>query len=154
MGIGMGLSIAIVLGLVGAFFCFRAGLRSMQIARRQASWPARRKLMTISRLYSGLAFLLIILVVAGPIVAYNNPNIFKTPATPPEPTRTEAPTETFTSTTAPTDTPVPTGTPTLTNTPAGTFTATRFQSRTPLPTDTRWPTLTPGHTPTKTPFPK
>lgn len=153
MGIGMGLIIAIVLGLVGAFFCYRAGLRAMQVARCQASWPERRKLMAVSWRYIGLAFLLIILVVAGPIFAYNNLNIFRAQVTRPEPTETEAPLKTFTNTTAPTDTPAPTGTPTPTNTLAGTFTATRVQNSTPIPAQTRWPTLTPSDTPTKTPIP-
>jgi len=148
--------IAIGLGLLGAFISYRAGLRSIQVARRQASWPERRRLMSAGWRYFGLAFLLIVLIIAVPGYVYNHPEVIQSMVTRPEPTGTNTPflistiTPASTITTASTDTSVPTDTPIPSETSAGTLTPTHAPSRTPLPTDTLWPTMTPTVTPTKT----
>jgi hypothetical protein len=45
MGSVTGLIIVIILGLLGAFFSYLAGVRSIQVGRRQASRLVRRRKM-------------------------------------------------------------------------------------------------------------
>ncbi len=65
MDVRTGLIIAILLALLGIYFGFRAGIRSLQRSRRQASWPARRQQVAAGRRYFGLAVLLILLSFVG-----------------------------------------------------------------------------------------
>ena len=64
MGIRTGLIIFILLGLVGAFFAFRAGIHSMQISRRQASWPERQRQRVAGSRFFGMAILVVLLDIA------------------------------------------------------------------------------------------
>ena len=157
MGIQTGLIIAIFLGLLGVFFSIRAGFRSIQSSRRQASWPERRRQVAAGQRYIGLAFVLLIASVAGVVILFTGNSaqlaeIF-TPAPTRERTATLAPSVTQTVTPFPTSTPVPTEPSTLTPTLKPTSTDTLFPSQTLLPTDTHWPTWTASVSPTATSTP-
>jgi hypothetical protein len=155
MGMRTGLIIFILLGLLGAFFSFRAGIHSLQLSRSQASWPERGRQRAAGWRYFGLSIILVLLAIACISFmitgAVANPLAAASPTPSPTWTGTQAPPE------PPTDTSIWTSAPTLTDTPAPT-TATPVQtstkplplSRTPSPSDTHWPTWTPSRTPTPT----
>ena len=69
MGSVTGLIIVIILGLLGAFFSYLAGVRSIQVGRRQASRLVRRRKMVIGWRFFGFSFLLIALIVVDSFFA-------------------------------------------------------------------------------------
>jgi len=151
------LIIFILLGLLGAFFSFRAGIHSFQVSRRRASWPERSRQRAAGWRYFGLTVFLVLMSIAcvSFIItgAVARPLIFARTSAPPSPTwtATEVPSETQTNTPVWTSTPVPTDTPIQTSTPVPTSTSTRVPTWTPIPSDTHWGTWTPSRTPTQTP---
>ena len=156
MGMRTGLIIAVLLALAGAFFAFRAGIHSMQVSRRKASWPERNRQRAAGWRYFGMTIVLILLSIA--CVSFMITGAVARLATPPSPTpapsatATITPTETQTIAYFPTNTPFPSDTALLLTTPTltGTTTFALPPSRTPLPTDTHWATWTPSRTPTST----
>jgi len=158
-----GLIIVIFLGLLGAFFAFRAGIHSLQISRREASWPERSRQRAAGSRYFGLSIILVLVSIACVSFlitgAITHPLILASATPSPTWTATLALPEAPTSTSIWTSAPVPTDTPTQTSVPVGTSTIKMVPSRTPLPTDTHWATWTPSKTPTgtstrtPTPFP-
>ena len=158
MSVQTGLIIAILLGLLGVFFSIRAGVHFIQVSRRQASWPERRKQMVASQRYFGLALILLVVVAAGMYMIFtgNVPHLIF-PASPTaslEWTATNLPSEIPTNTPSLTSTPGPTDTPSLTFTPSQTYTISPVPSQTSRPTETHWPTWTPSQTPTHTSTPR
>ena len=149
-----GLIIVIFLGLLGAFFAFRAGIHSLQISRREASWPDRSRQRAAGWRYFGLSIILVLVSIACVSFLITGAIIrpLSLPSVTPSPTWTAtlAPPEAPTSTSIWTSAPVPTDTPTQTSAPVETSTITLVPSRTPLPTDTHWATWTPSRTPTGT----
>jgi hypothetical protein len=149
-----GLIIAIILGLLGAFFAFRGGIHSLQISRRVASWPDRSRQRAAGWRYFGLSIILVLVSIAcvSFLITGAIPRPLTLASATPSPTWTatlvlpEAPTSTSIWTSA----PVPTDTQAQTSVPVGTSTITLVPSRTPLPTDTHWATWTPSRTPTPT----
>jgi hypothetical protein len=141
----------------GFFLSIRAGFHSIQLSRRLASWPVRRKKMAAGRRYFGLAFVLIVMIVAGStfyLTGMNvHPVVLSTPAASLERTATIASSETQTDTPVVTSKPAPTDIPAMTYAPSQIFTPTRIPSQTLRPTDTLWPTWTPSKTPTATSTP-
>ena len=154
MGIQTGLIVAISLCFLGVFFSIRAGVHSIQRSRRHASWPVRLKQTAAGQRYFGLAFLLLVMIIAGVVVIYTGkipqPVLLSSPTASLVWTVTNIPSKTWTNTPTQVSTPTLTDTPTLTSTSAQTFTSTPVPSQTPLPTDTLWPTWTPSLTPTAT----
>ena len=155
MGMRTGLIIAVLLALVGAFFAFRAGIHSMQVSRRKASWPERSRQREAGWRFFGLTIALILLSIAcvsfmitGAVIRLAPP---ASPTPSPSATATNTPTETQTIAYFPSNTAVPTDTALLTtSTLTSTATIALPPSRTPLLTDTHWATLTPSITPTST----
>ena len=148
------LIITIFLGLVGAVLAFLAGIHSLQVSRRKASWPERSRQRTAGWRYFGLAIVLVLLsigcvyfMITGMVVRLG---IFASPTPSPAWTATKVPSETQTKPPVWTSIPIPTDTPALTFMPAQTSTSTLVPSRTPLPTDTHWATWTASRTPTVT----
>ena len=143
----------------GFFLSIRAGFRSIQLSRRLASWPARRRKIAASRGYFWLGFVLILMIVAGSIFFFTGmhvPLVFaSTPTASLERTAAGVPAETQTDTPAVTSTTVPTDIPVLISTPLPTFTRTSVPGQAFYPTDTLWPTWTASKTPaaTSTPLP-
>jgi hypothetical protein len=155
MGMRTGLIIAVLLALVGAFFAFRAGIHSLQVSRRKASWPERDRQRAAGWRYFGLSIILVLLSIACvSFMITGAVTRLATPASPtpyPTATATNTPTETQTIAYFPSNTPVPTDTALLTtSTPTGTATIALPPSRTPLPSDTHWATWTASVTPTST----
>ena len=154
MGLRTGLIIVILLGLLGAFFSFLAGIHSLQISRRKASWPERSRQRAAGWRYFGLSIFLVCLSIA--CVSFMITGVFArlvtlaSPTPSPAWTATKAPSVTQTNTPVWTSASIPTDTPAVTSTPVQTSTNTLAPSRTPLPTDTRWATWTPSRTPTGT----
>ena len=154
MGMRTGLIIFILLGLLGAFFCFRAGIHSLQLSRSQASWPERGRQRAAGWRYFGLSIVLVLLAIACISFmitgAVTNPLVPASPTPSPTWTATQVASEAPTGTSIWTSAPVPTDTQAQTSVPVGTSTITLVPSRTPLPTDTHWATWTPSRTPTPT----
>jgi hypothetical protein len=160
MSVQGGLIIAIILGLLGIFFCVRLSIRSIQVSRRQSSWPERRKRVAAAWRYFGLAILLVagIVACAYMLITGKIPHLVFPTAPTATPTRTATelpPTRTNTNTPSHTNTQAPSDTPAPSPTPTPTETVNPLSTWTPKPTDTRWPTYTPSRTstPTLTPFP-
>ena len=155
MGMRTGLIIFILLGLLGAYFSFRAGIHSLQLSRSQASWPERSRQRAAGWRYFGLSIVLVLLAIA--CISFMITGAVANPLVPASPTPSPTWTATQVASEAPTGTSIWTSAPILTDTPA-LATATPVQtstkplppSRTPSPSDTHWATWTPSRTPTFT----
>jgi hypothetical protein len=156
MSFRISIIIVILLGLLGVWGCFRAGIHSLQSSRRQASWPERRKQMAAGWRYFGLVFFLLVMIVVGTVFAFSGKITYPLFLSPPtaslERTATNVPP---THTLAPPTIAVPTDTPTPTVKSAQTSTSTPVLNQAFHPTDTLWskpmfPTYTPS--PTDTPW--
>ena len=156
MGMRTGLIIVILLSLLGAFLSFRAGIHSMQVSRRKASWPERSQQRSAGWRYFGLSVILVFMsiacvsfIITGAVIRPLIPA--RATATPSLTwTATETPSETKTNSPVPTSTSIPTDTPITTPTHVPSATNTRAPTWTPRPTDTHWATWTVSRTPTKT----
>lgn len=149
-----GFIIVILLGLLGAFLSYRAGTRSLQVSRRQASWPERRRQRAAGWRYFGLAIILVILAIAGlasiPKVWASQLASLASPSASPGRTATTGSLQTQTNTLFWTTTPAPTQISTSTVTPVPSFTGTSTPHYGYAPTDTPLPTFTPSITRTAT----
>jgi hypothetical protein len=135
-----GVILVVVLFALGALLAARAGIRSIQSARKVVFYRTRRAHMLAGWQWLALALVLFTFTVASALFGESVANeIF-----PPSPTPTLAPTLTP----LPTVTLVPS--PTSTDTPPVTATPSRTVTPVPTSTFTPTPTRTPSGTPTQT----
>ncbi|HET9590393.1 MAG TPA: NBR1-Ig-like domain-containing protein [Anaerolineales bacterium] len=159
MSIEVGIILVVTLFVSAALLAARAGIRSIQSARKVSFFRLRRAHMLAGWKWLILALALFSFSVASALVGEPVANQFFPPTAGPtaSPTRTPRPTETLVPPPTPTDTPTPTEPLEFTLTPASTPTAsqTATPSQTVSPTrivtgtPTQTLTLTPSRTPTQ-----